>query len=310
MHSLRGVTIAMVFDTETIPQASALASAVGEVEAICDLLDAGPDACDPAAVEAATEGVRAQTKTGWRYGRTKDPAKLYESLKADYDEMMGKLSKECALDPLRARVVAFSLAMVNYDAAGVPEIIDECVCSCDFEGGAENYDSDDIEARVIGSAFDILRHADGIATWNGNNFDCALLRVRAALSGVECPKSIIGARRHSYYPHADLMDFLAGQQRYFGLNAACGLWGIGRGKGGMDGGQVAQFIDEGRWEEVREYCRQDSTDRLLPLLVAFAPVIPGWNEWGKRARLALAEHLKLTPQTWRQWAEARDKAGQ
>lgn len=273
--------IAISWDIETAPDDGALADYLCDAQEVADLL-AGPlDGVTPEAVEKATEMLRAQAETGWRYGRTKDPEALRKSLSRDYDALASKASSTCSFDPLRGRIVcaAFASRQPGQETAGVVRTL------ADFDGD---------EAALLRWQWEWISRVDALVTWNGVAFDSRFLHVRSALLGVR-PSRILETPRGRYTPICDLMQWLSGweRERRCGLDAACRRTGIGVTKGGMDGSQVAGFVEDGRWPEIATYCLGDVAERTWPLYERFAPHIPGHEALGR----ALAEQPAPIPET-------------
>jgi hypothetical protein len=271
----------IAWDIETAPNPDALAAYIMEADAVAQLVERGAGACTPEAVATATEAFRAQSDKGWRYGRTKDPDKLHAALRLDYETLVEKASKSCSFDPLRGRIVCAAV----YGRRPGEEPFGAVRTLADFDGD---------EAALLRWQWSILGRADSIVTWNGVGFDARFLTIRSAILGVEAPR-LIDTARFKYAPVCDLMQWFAGwdRSRWVGLDKVCVATGIGTGKGGMDGSQVAGFVEDGRWDEIAAYCLGDVEARTWPLYERFAPYIPGHEAFGK----ALAAQPEPTTNT-------------
>jgi hypothetical protein len=103
----------------------------------------------------------------------------------------------------------------------------------------------------------------GMPTWcahNGTNFDFRFLWQRCVINGVKPSVHV----PYDAKPWGDVIDTLylwKGVKAAGGsLDAICRAFGI-PGKGDMDGSKVWDAVNEGRIDEVAEYCRDD-VDKL------------------------------------------------
>ena len=138
-------------------------------------------------------------------------------------------------------------------------------------GGEADYD----EAKLLQGFFTYLeRIKPRLVSFNGRTFDLPVLKYRAMVHGISAPwlhKS--GDKWNSYgyrYAtdwHCDLLDVLSdfGASAKIKLNEACAAFGFA-GKFGVDGSMVASMVDDGRLEEVRNYCETDVLNTYLVYL--------------------------------------------
>ncbi len=115
-----------------------------------------------------------------------------------------------------------------------------------------------------------------LVTFNGRGYDLPVLELAAYRFGITLPewfnveaRSYDQARnRYNVHAHIDLMDLVSnfGASRVSGgLNLLANL--IGKpGKTGVDGSMVQGFYDEGRVEEINDYCRCDVLDTYFVFL--------------------------------------------
>ena len=115
-----------------------------------------------------------------------------------------------------------------------------------------------------------------LVTFNGRGYDLPVLELAAYRFGITLPewfnveaRSYDQARyRYNIHAHIDLMDLVSnfGASRVNGgLNLLANL--IGKpGKTGVDGSMVQGFYDEGRVEEINDYCRCDVLDTYFVFL--------------------------------------------
>lgn len=138
---------------------------------------------------------------------------------------------------------------------------------------------DEEEGSIIQRFFDgIDKYTPQIVSWNGSGFDLPVLHYRGLIHGVQCPRywdqgeddkdfkwNNYISRYHSR--HLDLMDLLA---MYTGranapLDELAKLIGF-PGKLGMDGSKVWEAFQQGRIEEIRDYCETDVVNTWLVFL--------------------------------------------
>jgi 3'-5' exonuclease len=134
----------------------------------------------------------------------------------------------------------------------------------------------DGEAALIQSFYRVIeKYTPQLVSWNGGGFDLPVLNYRALVNGVPASRfwdageddrdfkwNNYLSRYHTR--HTDLMDVLAMYQSRANapLDALAKLCGF-PGKLGMDGGQVWQAFQEGRIEEIRNYCETDVVNTYL-----------------------------------------------
>ncbi len=132
------------------------------------------------------------------------------------------------------------------------------------------------EGSIIQRFFDgIEKYTPQLVSWNGSGFDLPVLHYRGLIHGVQCPRywdmgeddrdfkwNNYISRYHSR--HLDLMDLLA---LYTGranapLDDLAKLIGF-PGKLGMDGSRVWEAYQQGRINEIRDYCETDVVNTYL-----------------------------------------------
>jgi predicted PolB exonuclease-like 3'-5' exonuclease len=135
------------------------------------------------------------------------------------------------------------------------------------------------EAEIIQRFYDgIEKFTPQIVSWNGGGFDLPVLHYRGLIHGVTAPRywdqgeddrdfkwNNYISRYHSR--HLDLMDLLALYQPRANapLDELARLIGL-PGKLGMDGSAVWGAWQEGRIDEVRDYCETDVANTFLVYL--------------------------------------------
>jgi len=135
---------------------------------------------------------------------------------------------------------------------------------------------EDQEPKLVNDFFRIIdKYTPQLVSWNGGGFDLPVLHYRAMINGVTASRywemgdddrdfkwNNYLSRYHTR--HLDLMDLLA---LYTGranaplddLAKLCGF----PGKLGVDGSQVWTLYQEGRLNEIRDYCETDVVNTYL-----------------------------------------------
>ena len=135
---------------------------------------------------------------------------------------------------------------------------------------------EDDEASIIQRFFDgIDKYTPQIVSWNGSGFDLPVLHYRGLIHGVQCARywdmgeddkdfkwNNYISRYHSR--HIDLMDLLAlyGGRANAPLDDLAKLIGF-PGKLGMDGSKVWEAYQQGKLNEIRNYCETDVVNTWL-----------------------------------------------
>ena len=135
------------------------------------------------------------------------------------------------------------------------------------------------EAQIIQRFYDgIEKFTPQIVSWNGGGFDLPVLHYRGLIHHVAAPRywdqgeddrdfkwNNYISRYHSR--HLDLMDLLAMYQPRANapLDELAKLMGL-PGKLGMDGGAVWAAWQDGRIDEIRDYCETDVVNTFLVYL--------------------------------------------
>ena len=135
------------------------------------------------------------------------------------------------------------------------------------------------EAEIIQRFYDgIEKFTPQLVSWNGGGFDLPVLHYRGLIHGVAAPRywdqgeddrdfkwNNYISRYHSR--HLDLMDLLALYQPRANapLDELAKLMGL-PGKLGMDGSAVWGAWQEGRIDEIRDYCETDVVNTFLVYL--------------------------------------------
>ena len=116
------------------------------------------------------------------------------------------------------------------------------------------------ERSILAEFWKRVEHAGRIVTFNGRMFDGPFLMIRSAILGLTPTRNLAGYR-YSVDPHCDLADVLKFQgavRDSFGLDYWCRRFGITSPKEeGLDGSMVQEFYENGRLDEIVEYCVRD-----------------------------------------------------
>lgn len=128
------------------------------------------------------------------------------------------------------------------------------------------------EADLVRGFFSHLKkNLSRLVTFNGKNFDLPVLKYAAMKHEVEASWLYkIGDKWNNYNQrysldwHCDLADAFSdfGASSRVKMNELCAAFGL-PGKIGVDGSQVMQMFDEGRLQEIRDYCETDVINTYL-----------------------------------------------
>lgn len=162
--------------------------------------------------------------------------------------------------------------------------------------------ADETEARQVQQFFRLIdRHTPQLVTWNGGGFDLQVLHYRALVNQVQAARywdqgeddrdfkyNNYLSRYHSR--HLDLMDLLA----LYNGRASAPLDELARlcgfpGKLGMDGSQVWPAWQQGRIDEIRQYCETDVANTWL-LYCRFELLRGHWSPERYRDEVSLTRH--------------------
>lgn len=167
--------------------------------------------------------------------------------------------------PLTAQVVC--VAMLNADSLrGKVLFVADDYEPDSAEAGPVEFVACVDETELLTSFWEVARHYEAIATFNGRGFDVPFLYLRSAVLGVPISKKDWLGYRFATSPHCDLAEQLTfygvsgrdGAARRFNLDFYCKVFGIESPKGqGVTGGDVNQLMAEGRFREIADYCLRD-----------------------------------------------------
>ncbi len=166
------------------------------------------------------------------------------------------------------KVVAISFLEAEIDADGMHEVyfLKEL-----RSGGEAGFD----EAQLLQGFFQYFeRLKPRLVSFNGRGFDLPVLKYRAMVHGIASPwlhqagdKWNSYSSRYSMDWHCDLIEQLSdfGASARVKLAEVCAVFGF-PGKFGVDGSKVAEMIDAGEVQAVRDYCETDVLNTYLVYL--------------------------------------------
>ncbi|OGI45344.1 MAG: 3'-5' exonuclease, partial [Candidatus Muproteobacteria bacterium RBG_16_65_31] len=180
---------------------------------------------------------------------------------------------------------------------------------------------DSSEAELIRRFYDgIEKYTPTLVSWNGGGFDMPVLHYRALRHGVSAPRywetgaEDQGFRWNNYLSryherHTDLMDVLSAYQprATAPLDEVALLLGL-PGKMGRSGADVWDQFQDGRIEEIRDYCETDALNTYL-IYLRFELMRgnlddAGWKRETQRVRDTLKAanrpHLNAFLDAWRE----------
>jgi 3'-5' exonuclease len=164
---------------------------------------------------------------------------------------------------------------------------------------------DSSEADMIRKFFKLIDHyTPQLISWNGSGFDLPVLHYRALIQGIPAARYWENGeedREFKYnnylsryhFRHLDLMDVLAAYQprANAGLDEIAKLCGFA-GKLGIDGSQVFQAVQDGRLNEVRQYCETDVINTYL-IYTQFQCMRGQWSAEVTQAEQALVRQTLM-----------------
>jgi len=128
------------------------------------------------------------------------------------------------------------------------------------------------EVELLTAFWDVAKHYEHIATFNGRGFDVPFIYLRSALLNVPISRKDWLGYRYQIEPHCDLAEQFTfygvsgrdGAARRFNLDFYCKAFGIESPKShGVTGGDVSTMLAEGRYREIAEYCLRDVRATVL-----------------------------------------------
>ncbi len=128
------------------------------------------------------------------------------------------------------------------------------------------------EEEMIKGFFSYLKKkTPRLVSFNGKNFDLPVLKYRAMKYEIDAPWLYkMGDKWNNYNQkysldwHCDLADAFSdfGASSRIKMNEACACLNL-PGKTGVDGSMVQEYFDQGRLQEIRDYCETDVVNTFL-----------------------------------------------
>ncbi len=167
--------------------------------------------------------------------------------------------------PLTARVVCIAMLNAETNRGQVLFIADDYAQDASDVGPVEFVACMD-EVELLTAFWDVAKHYDQIATFNGRNFDVPFIYLRSAVLNVPITRKNWLGYRFATEPHCDLAEQLTfysvsgrdGAARKFNLDFYCKTFRIESPKShGVTGMDVNRLMEEKRYRDIAEYCLRD-----------------------------------------------------
>ncbi|OEY87139.1 3'-5' exonuclease [Wolbachia pipientis] len=155
------------------------------------------------------------------------------------------------------------------------------LCSISYNNGYEIFSLQEIrsggtlhscEKELVKGFFNyIAEKKPRLVTFNGRTFDIPVLKYRAMVHGIQAEyfhkagdKWNSYNKRYSNDWHCDLLELLSdfGASARMKMNEICAAFNL-PGKIAVDGSKVVSLYDDGKLEEIRDYCETDVVNTYL-----------------------------------------------
>lgn len=123
------------------------------------------------------------------------------------------------------------------------------------------------EKKLLENFWNVIKKYDSciLVSFNGRNFDAPFLMLRSALLGVKPSRNLMKGTKFNYPQHIDLIDELTfysgssvGATKRYNFDFYAQAFGIKSPKSeGVDGSMVTTLFNEGKTDEIAEYCLRD-----------------------------------------------------
>jgi DNA polymerase elongation subunit (family B) len=183
----------------------------------------------------------------------------------------GEIQRFFSLWPFTAQVVC--VAMLNADTQrGQVLFTAEDFEEDAGEAGPVEFVPCADEAELLTAFWDVAKHYDSIATFNGRGFDVPFMYLRSAVLNVPISRKDWLGYRYQTEPHCDLAEQFTfygvsgrdGAARRFNLDFYCKAFGIESPKShGVTGMDVGDLMAAGKYREIAEYCLRDVKATVL-----------------------------------------------
>jgi DNA polymerase elongation subunit (family B) len=187
------------------------------------------------------------------------------------NERRAELTRQCSLWPFTAQVVCIAMLNVETQRGQVLFTAEDFTGETGDDGPVEFVPCAD-EAELLTAFWDVAKHYDSIATFNGRGFDVPFIYLRSALLNVPISRKDWLGYRYQTEPHCDLAEQFTfynvsgrdGAARRFNLDFYCKAFGIESPKShGVTGMDVSTLLAEGKFREIAEYCLRDVKATVL-----------------------------------------------
>lgn len=124
------------------------------------------------------------------------------------------------------------------------------------------------EKEIVSRFFSsIEKNSSRLVSFNGRIFDVPVLKYRAMINGIQSGYFYENDKysyRYSHEWHCDLIELFSdfGASAKVKLSELCATFKL-PGKMGVDGSQVSQLYDNGKYNEIRDYCEIDALNTYL-----------------------------------------------
>ena len=182
-----------------------------------------------------------------------------------------EIHQQFSLWPLTAQVVCIAMLNAETSRGQVLFTTEDYEDAADEAGPVEFVPCMD-EVELLTAFWDVSKHYDHIATFNGRGFDVPFIYLRSALLNVPISRKDWLGYRFQTEPHYDLAEQLTfygvsgrdGAARRFNLDFYCKAFGIESPKShGVTGRDINTMLAEGRFREIAEYCLRDVRATVL-----------------------------------------------
>jgi DNA polymerase elongation subunit (family B) len=183
-----------------------------------------------------------------------------------------ELQQQCSLWPFTSQVVCIAMLNADTQRGQVLFTAEDYEAPEADEAEAVEFVPCVDEAELLTAFWDVAKHYDSIATFNGRGFDVPFIYLRSALLNVPISRKDWLGYRYQTEPHCDLAEQFTfygvsgrdGAARRFNLDFYCKAFGIESPKShGVTGLDVNVLLAEGRYREIAEYCLRDVKATVL-----------------------------------------------
>ncbi|MFP4589279.1 MAG: ribonuclease H-like domain-containing protein [Candidatus Acetothermia bacterium] len=200
---------------------------------------------------------------GLEWSNLDQPVRDYLLSRAKSEEERETVPEKLALNPGTGRIITIALWRPDQERGGV---LLESEAS---EGGWSPWEKVDQNLQIYrGTEEDILSEfwrylssaeVGRLITFNGRVFDGPFLMIRSAILGIEPTRNFV-PYRYNFERHCDLAEVVSfyGARSLESLDFWCRQTGIDSPKDGLAGATVSFAYEEGRMEEIAEYCLRDA----------------------------------------------------